>query len=550
MAPFDPPQGPLHSHSDPDTFWSTTNVGEAFPGVVTPLSWSLCAPGVEVGIRDCYARVGALPRAEVRVPDRVEDRLISVFYGRGALNVNFFCQMGASLPGSAPDAIARQFLGELPASIPARSTRRRWPAVAVKMPYAQATIRNDVLSRAAPVKGWWQHWTRRLDTLDLAAAQASLLDARAVFTEMLRVQAAGLFVGVQPVYDRLNALIDRAELTAEQANAVVGGQGDHAETELIHDLWKLGRDQITMPEFLACHGYHGPDEGEVSSRTWREDPAPVRQLAEQYATLDEHADPAAAAVRRAEERREAERALIASLPPLRRAPARFVLALAASRIPLRGVAKAAFLQALDVARGAARRMGSHLADAGMLADPEDVFYFTADELAELPSRGAADIVDERRAQREAFQAAVLPACWRGNPAPVEAVAVRRPEAGRDSVRGIGASGGVAEGTVRVLDSAAFAEVRKGEVLVCRSTDPSWASVLFLSGALVVDVGGLLSHAAVVAREVGVPCVVGTGDGTTTLRTGDRVRVDGNTGAVEVLNRAEPVTAGERKGPGE
>jgi pyruvate,water dikinase len=109
---------------------------------------------------------------------------------------------------------------------------------------------------------------------------------------------------------------------------------------------------------------------------------------------------------------------------------------------------------------------------------------------------------------------------------------------------------VAEGTVRVLDSTTFADVRPGDVLVCETTDPSWASVLFLSGALVVDVGGLLSHAAVVARELGVPCVVGTGDGTTALRTGDRVRVDGTTGSVEILSRAEPVPAGERKGRGE
>lgn len=550
MTLADPPHGPLHSRSGPDTFWSTTNVGEAFPGVVTPLSWSLCGPGVELGIRDCYARVGALPRSEVRVPDRVEDRLISVFYGRGALNVNFFCRMGAHLPGSTPDAIARQFLGELPASIPAHSTRRRLPVVAVKMSHAQATIRGDVLRRTAPVKDWWQRWTRRLDSLDLAAAQDALADARAVFTEMLRVQAAGLFVGVQPVYDRLHALIERTGLTEEQANALLGGQGAHAETDMIHDLWKLGRHEITVAEFLADHGYHGPGEGEVSSRVWREDPSPVHRLAEQYATLDEHANPAAAAVRRAGERREAERALIASLPRLRRPAARAVLTLAVSRIPLRGVAKAAFLQALDVARGAARLMGSYLANRGALDDPEDVFYLTADELARMPYPGAATVAAERRAQREVFETTVLPAHWRGSPTPVEISAFRRLGAGDPPVRGIGASGGVAEGTVRVVRDATFAEVEPGEVLVCGTTDPSWASVLFLSSALVVDVGGPLSHAAVVARELGVPCVVGTGDGTAVLRTGDRVRVDGNAGTVEILGRAEPVAAGERKGRGE
>lgn len=527
--------GPLHSRSDPDTFWSTTNVGEAFPGVLTPLGWSLCGPSVEAGIRDCYARVGALPRREAVVPAREEDRLISVFFGRGALNVNFFCRMGANLPGSAPDAIARQFLGELPASIPARNSLARLPVVAVKMPYTQATVRRDVLRRTAPVHVWWQQRVRRFDTLDLDGSRAALAEARTWFAEMIRVQAAGLFVAVQSVYDRLNSLIERAGLPAEQANVLVAGQGSHVESKLIEDLWALGRDRLALDEFLVRHGYHGPDEGELSSIPWREDPGPVLRLAEHYRALDDSAEPVAAAAERAVARREAERALIASLPSWRRPAARFVLDAAVARIPLRGVAKTAFLQAMDVVRGSARRMGEHLAERGLLDDAEDVFYLTMDELTGTLPAGAADLVAGRREQRAAFQGSTLPAHWQGSATPVPPrveESVRR-----QVVRGIGASGGVVEGTVCVVEDSAFADVEPGTVLVCATTDPSWASVLFLSSALVVDVGGQLSHAAVVAREIGVPCVVGTGDGTTALRTGDRVRVDGNAGTVEILGES-------------
>src|SRR5690606_22981714 len=106
-----------------------------------------------------------------------------------------------------------------------------------------------------------------------------------------------------------------------------------------------------------------------------------------------------------------------------------------------------------------------------------------------------------------------------------------------SVHGIGASGGMVEGIVRIVHDPAFTDIEPDEVLVCVTTDPSWASALFLSSALVVDIGGMLSHAAVVAREVGVPCVIGTGNGTKALRTGDRVRVNGNEGTVEILERA-------------
>ena len=83
----------------------------------------------------------------------------------------------------------------------------------------------------------------------------------------------------------------------------------------------------------------------------------------------------------------------------------------------------------------------------------------------------------------------------------------------------------------------FAEVADGEILVSPFTDPGWASIMFISSALVVDIGGAMSHAAVAARELGVPCVVNTRTGTRSIRTGDRVRVDGKTGRVEVLERA-------------
>jgi pyruvate,water dikinase len=84
----------------------------------------------------------------------------------------------------------------------------------------------------------------------------------------------------------------------------------------------------------------------------------------------------------------------------------------------------------------------------------------------------------------------------------------------------------------------FMDVEPGEILIAPITDPSWCSIMFLSKALVVDLGGALSHAAIVARELGIPCVVNTQNGTTVLRTGDRVRVDGDKGTVELLASAE------------
>ncbi|MBO0804310.1 MAG: hypothetical protein J2P25_14700 [Nocardiopsaceae bacterium] len=105
----------------------------------------------------------------------------------------------------------------------------------------------------------------------------------------------------------------------------------------------------------------------------------------------------------------------------------------------------------------------------------------------------------------------------------------------DEVVGVAASAGVVEGTARVLhDVNEIGSLREGEILVCPVTAPSWAPVFGKIKAAVSDIGGSMSHAAIVAREYGMPAVVGTGDATRRIRTGDRIRVDGDRGTVRVL----------------
>jgi pyruvate,water dikinase len=90
----------------------------------------------------------------------------------------------------------------------------------------------------------------------------------------------------------------------------------------------------------------------------------------------------------------------------------------------------------------------------------------------------------------------------------------------------------------IVDPGDTDDFEPGEVLVCRATDPSWAALFYLASAVVIDIGGDMSHGAIVARELGLPAVVNTGDGTTRLCTGDRVRVDGSAGTVIRLPSAK------------
>ena len=238
---------------------------------------------------------------------------------------------------------------------------------------------------------------------------------------------------------------------------------------------------------------------------------------------------------------EAVRDLLAALPRWHRPGARLVVALAGRCMPMRGVCKEAMLRSVDACRASARRAGQLLVEDGVLGDVDDVFFLTVDELGGRLPDDARELVTRRRERHAAYAELSIPGDWRGMPEATPMATAKADEAaavaGRESVTGVGVSRGVVEGRARVVQHADFAEVAPGEVLVAPTTDPSWASIMFVSSALVVDIGGALSHAAVVARELGIPCVVNTRDGTAAICTGDLVKVDGDSGSVEIVERA-------------
>jgi rifampicin phosphotransferase len=105
------------------------------------------------------------------------------------------------------------------------------------------------------------------------------------------------------------------------------------------------------------------------------------------------------------------------------------------------------------------------------------------------------------------------------------------------------SPGVVEGLVHVVLDPRGAQLAPGEILVCPATDPGWTPLFLAAGGLIMEVGGLMTHGSVVAREYGIPAVVGVHDATTRLQTGQRVRVDGSTGHIAILDAAPVAEAG-------
>jgi phosphohistidine swiveling domain-containing protein len=521
---------PMHQPGTAEAHWCTDNVGEAAPGVLTPLGATVWGIVGDAAPREVAYRIGVFDRAE-RIPaTNAAERVATVFFGRFAMKVEYMATVGDRMPGTTGEDTVKGLFGRVPESMAFAPTRRRYPLIAVRLPWAFLNSPRRIRQVAASTDAWWREQVPRLAELDRAEAIALFVQALERFHDSMVTHTVGLLGTVQPLYDALEKLT--ASAGVGDVGALSGSGG--AEMAIVADIWKASRGLIDLDEVVRNQGFHGPAEGELSSRVWREDPRPLQRLLAEYGARPDSADPRLLEVQSRRRLPELRRQVLAALPASKRPAASIVLRLASRLIPLRGVGKRSFLQSIDVARGAARAAGAHMYAAGELDDPDDVFYVTVEELTGAPPVDLKELVRERKALRASYQAFDLPGSWRGTPTPqTHSESENETPA---AVTGTGVSAGVVEGRVRVVEDPSFAEVQPGEVLVAPTTDPSWASIMFLSAALVVDIGGPLSHAAVVARELSLPCVVNTRTGTRALRTGDLVRVDGSAGTVQVLER--------------
>jgi rifampicin phosphotransferase len=340
---------------------------------------------------------------------------------------------------------------------------------------------------------------------------------------------------------RLPALIDElADLAGESFTWVtaLAGAGYKMELNLAQFYRRYVAPSLGGSHLPLLTGFEAPSDPArhaVASLDWWHAPGPRAGSATR---------PAADHAALVETRHAAEEAAFTALAssPRRLRAFRKLLADAQHLVPLREEQVAELTIAWPIMRRAVWRMGEVFASRGVIAEPDDIFFLSRDEvLSALADDGPASRVDvaARRSTREQ-QARLVPPLLvgRSNPLlkklfdgmPQVLGAVRSDTA---LVSGTPASPGRASGAVRVIRGPQqFDELEPGEILVASLTAPAWTPLFTRAAAVVTDVGSPAAHASIIAREYGIPAVVGCGDATARLRTGMRVTVDGTTGNVE------------------
>lgn len=302
--------------------------------------------------------------------------------------------------------------------------------------------------------------------------------------------------------------------------------------------------QAAMEAFMERYGMRGVGEIDLGRPRWQEEPLQIVKMIFSYLQIEaEDKAPDTIFLQNAEESEKVIAQMEAQIRQTRggRLKSR-LFRFAASRVRnlvgLRESPKFFIVRTMGIIRSSMLESGAELSEADILQEPGDIFYLKAAELEALAGGETADwkaIVAERRRvyEREKLRRQIPVILFSDGRAfygaPGSSVA-----GGSKGYSGSPVSPGVVEGTVRVILSPHETTLLPGEILVCPGTDPAWTPLFLAAGGLVMEVGGMMTHGAVVAREYGIPAVVGVADATRLLKTGQRVRLDGGSGIIELL----------------
>ncbi|MCB0980407.1 MAG: phosphoenolpyruvate-utilizing protein [Acidimicrobiaceae bacterium] len=534
--------------------YTRANVGEVFPDPVTPLTSTSALWEAELGWRDAWERMGAFELSEFPDGDFCQ---LGVQGGYCYLNASLIRLFGERAPGLSWQDMDAQFFGAQP-GIP---------------PYEEMAgdVRPDLSEKIGATFQWVFGQTSLSDLTQLTEDRARTKQMRADrpdFTTLSLEQCWQKFLDIVPVHRHLFAQhlfttymatvpvgvisgVATAVGRPDLIMPIIAGIGEVDSAEPSHAMWRMSRMPADSAEFRAAFdeflyefGSRGPNEWESRSPTWETRPALALAAIDRMRLSPDDADPARHHAERAAERAAASAELLAMVEgdPATHGQLAAAIACSAAWLPGRERTKTNNIRAIHEMRMAMREIGARMVAAGAFDEIEDFGFVTQDEMLRLfadPASFAAT-VRERRDEYNRLLELEPPFVFVGRTDGPDTWPRRDAEAADrlgagDVLAGMAGCPGSAEGIARVvLDSNDPTALEPGDILVAPITDPSWTPLFVPAAGVVVDVGAPLSHAIIVSRELGIPCVISATGATRRIPHGARVRVDGSTGMVTVL----------------
>lgn len=507
--------------------WTRRIAAEVIPGVIRPLTWSINNPLTSGVWADLFRQILG-QRSE---PFTVHD-LATLHYGHAYFNATLlgqlFRQMG--LPAESLEfltrgaSMGRPSLGSMLKTLPGllRLAGQEWTLA--------TTFRREYRTSFAPLLSSLveapatdltpEDSLGRIDRLLVVLRRVTFFSILAPISAALRqklwrVEDTDLDTTVLPETAALRSLHKLARHYPDTLSQLA--------SETIPSEWQDVNPFFTLAleDFLAQYGYLSEVETDISIPTWREDPQPI------WALLQTFSNPNAEALTQKTQLKRQN----------------WVTYIVQKRLQLKGQVAQLYSQFLAELRYTFLALEQQGIAQGILQQPGDIFFLKLSEIREwiTPSNPVLKAqlstqVALRKHEFELSQALQgVPTVVYGDPPPLS-VLNDSFTVSAGAYQGIGASPGVIEGTVRVMRSLRQipSELSNQTILVVPYTDAGWSPILAQVGGIVAEVGGRLSHGAIVAREYGIPAVMDIAQATQRLKDGQRVRVDGYRGIVETL----------------
>lgn len=562
----------------PRVLWDNSNIAESYSGVTTPMTYSFARRAYENVYRE-FCRLLWVPRARVERGEPVFRAMIGLVQGRVYYNLCSWYRVLAMLPGFRLNrAFMEQMMGvrePMPPALVAEIEREAAvgplrDAVHLARTLAGLLVRALTLPRA--IRAFHARLDAALDAVPgvgvgTMAAHELVAHYEDLEERLLRRWDAPLVndffamiaCGVLRKWSA-NWLRDEA-----LANAGLRDIGEIVSLEPARRIQamaaKVARGEeieADLTDYLSKFGDRCVEELKLESPTLADDPAPLLRAVEAMAErLRESPGPAKPSSREPD---AAFESAVARLPWLRRRLYRWLLERARRRVRDRENLRFERTRVFGRVRRILRALGAHLERMGRLENADDVFYADLGEVLGFfdGTAGAPVSVEIIAARRQEFErlrtappppdrfetagppwlaASIVPRAA-GEGSAVEAGDGVGDGADGAVLRGIGACAGVVRGPVRVVHDPRGVELARGEILVAQQTDPGWVVLFPAAAGLLVERGSLLSHSAIVAREMGIPAVVSIPGVTSLLHDGEQVEMDGTSGVVRRIGPEE------------
>lgn len=580
---------PNPSHDEgPVVVFDNSNIQESYCGVTTPLTFSF-ASSAYASVYTQTLRVLGLPEETIRQHKPLLDNLLGLVHGRVYYNLNNWYRGLQILPSFGRNkADMEAMMGvEEPVDfvedeiLSLRQKARRAPrllATALRLQWQFARLDREVPA-----------FMRRFEAVYRSVDRSSLGDisfsALMRHLEVLRRDMLGRWTTpilndfrVMMAMGKLRRLVERSGVGEPNAllNDLLAGEEGMASTEPTYALMRMARmaagDPVmaaalreqgaeeawttmrahsrgmtqAMDEYVARYGDRTMGELKLETRSLREDPSFIVRVMRAYLDRPD-LDPRVLQGRERMRRRRAEETLRAGLGWPDRARMSKVLGEARAAVKDREEMRLARTRMFGLFRDLYQVLGERLEEAGRLHEARDVFYLTVEEIdayhqGRAVSADLANIAQVRKAEFARHQASELPhrfetrgPVYHGNSYACGQSADVDPDA--VVLRGLGCYAGVVEAPLKVVMSPEDELSMDGAILTTLRTDPGWAPLFPTAGGILVERGSTLSHSAVVARELGIPAVVGVPGLLSIVRSGERVRLDGGAGTVTRLEVA-------------